>query len=80
MKQALRMTKFRRLLLNRCQDEFDNNEPYSQLMDEEQALMQAQKEAKSQGQSLSDEQALRLAVLNRKKPKDILHQLAQRTD
>ena len=67
MKQALRMTKFRRLLLNRCQDEFDNNEPYSQLMDEEQALMQAQKEAKSQGQSLSDEQALRLAVLNRKK-------------
>ena len=30
-KEALKQTKFRRLLLNRCQDEFDNNEPYADL-------------------------------------------------
>ena len=66
-KEALRMTKFRRLLLNRCQDEFTNNEPYANLQKEEEELLSAQAEAKKKGTELSDEDALKMAVLNRKK-------------
>ena len=43
-KEALKQTKFRRLLLNRCQDEFDNNEPYADLLAQETSLLKEKAE------------------------------------
>jgi hypothetical protein len=60
-KEALKQTKFRRLLLNRCQDEFDDNDRYSELEKEEADLKNKKSEHKGPGDA-TDEEFVKIAT------------------